>query len=208
MSDLAKKKAEGSVDRRNRFAKLCKTLLFARFHFRLARKHCTKSYFAVREIAYDDVERLAHLRLLGRIERKLLEHGEVLLGPKGLQKMRGCMCFVAMNGKTIRRLGPESPLFSFRNGGEFSDQSRREGGFGEGRGLQLACSLLLLGLLVVNGPFELFLLLSEFDAFDSKLFDCFSIFQKQRFHRLAFFFQFFTLAFPLFHRIFFLVSCE
>lgn len=39
VSDLAKKKAEGSVDRRNRFAKLRKTLLFARFHFGLARKH-------------------------------------------------------------------------------------------------------------------------------------------------------------------------
>ena len=89
VSDLAKKKAEGSVDRRNRFAKLRKTLLFARFHFGLARKHRARSYFAVREVAYDDVERLAHLRLLGRIQRKLLEHGEVLLGSKGLQKVRG-----------------------------------------------------------------------------------------------------------------------
>ena len=118
------------------------------------------------------------------------------------------MCFVAMHGKNVRRFGPESLLFSFRNGGEFSDQSRREGGFGERRGLQFARSLLFLGLLIVNGQFELFFLLSEFDTFDSELFDRFSIFQKQCFHRLAFFLQLFTLTLSLFHGIFFLVSCK
>ena len=118
------------------------------------------------------------------------------------------MYFVAMNGKNVRRFGPESLLFSFRNGGEFSDQSGRESGFGERRGLQFAHSLLLFGLFIVDGQFELLLLLSEFDAFDSKLFDRFSIFQKQRFHRLAFFLQLFTLALSLFQRIFFFVSCE
>lgn len=119
--------------------------------------------------------------------------------------MRRRVCFFAMIGECFRRFGPESLLFSSRDGSEFSVQSSGKRGFSERRGLQFALARLSLGLLIVNDQLELFFRFSEFDALDPKLFDRFSIFEKQRLHRLVFFFQFFTLAFSFFQRKFFLV---